>query len=283
MSQSRHAGGRPGYPVSASVCPAVAHSSSRRSSPFSPSPDQPCRPPKPGSLDQIRQGLTRAVASGQLDQPTADRLRGDRRAGRHRAAVDPAASRPDARARCSTDIAGQTSSYTPQYALTLFSMLEFNAEELAAHPLPPSGTDTYGDDGVLYRFVTGHGFEFHPLGDFGALNTLILAGKTDQAKELADALVARGVPRRTGGCVWSYPFPFGERQAAVALGDGAGRRRAGARPHGPGRGRPGSADRRRPGVRRDPRPARPRAAAGTVDQALQLRRVAGAERPAPDA
>ena len=79
---------------------------------------------------------------------------------------------------------------------------------LATRRLPSSGTDAYGDDGVLYRFVTGHGWEFHPLGDFGALNTLILTGKTDQAKELADALVARGIPK-DGRLLWSYPFPFG--------------------------------------------------------------------------
>ena len=163
--------------------------------------------PRPGSLDLIRQGLSAAVASGQLDQPTADGY-----AATAARAVTELPTIPPLRAQTLSamlaDIAGQASSYTPQYALTLFSMLEFNAQELAAHPLPPSGTDRYDADGVLYRFVTGHGFEFHPLGDFGALNTLILAGKTDQAKELADALVARGVPV-DGRLLWSYPFPFG--------------------------------------------------------------------------
>jgi D-glucuronyl C5-epimerase C-terminus len=87
-------------------------------------------------------------------------------------------------------------------------MLESNEQQLATHPLPPSGTDVYGDDGVLYRFVKGHGYEFHPLGDFGALNTLILAGRTDEAQQLATALVARGEPK-DGRLTWSYPFPFG--------------------------------------------------------------------------
>lgn len=163
--------------------------------------------PKPGSLGQIRQGLARAVASGQLDQPTADGYAAiAAKAVTELPAIPPL--RAQTLAALLADIAGQASSYTPQYALTLFSMLEFNTQELAVHPLPPSGTDKYGDDGVLYRFVAGHGYEFHPLGDFGALNTLILAGKTDQAKALADALVARGVPV-DGRLLWSYPFPFG--------------------------------------------------------------------------
>jgi hypothetical protein len=111
------------------------------------------------------------------------------------------------------DIAGQSADYSPQWALTLFSMLQFNVQTLATKRLPASGTDVYDADGVLYRFVTGHGFEFHPLGEFGQLNTLILSGKTDEAKQLADALVARGVPTKDGRLLWSYPFPFGSGKA----------------------------------------------------------------------
>ena len=165
----------------------------------------PANPPSP--VDQIKKGLAQAAASGQLDRPTATG---------YAAVADRAAtlapSIPPLRAQTLTgmlkDIAAQTTDYTPQYALTLFSMLEFNEQTLATQPLPKSGTDRYGGDGVLYRFVTGHGFEFHPLGNFAALNTLILTGKTDEAKQLADALVARGVPK-DGRLLWSYPFPFG--------------------------------------------------------------------------
>jgi len=163
---------------------------------------------KPGSLQLIKQGLARAVSSGELDQPTAAGY-----ASIATKAVTELSSIPPLRAQTLAamlaDIAGQAPSYTQQYALMLFTMLEFNAQELTAHVLPPSGTDKSGEDGVLYRFVTGHGYEFHPLAEFGALNTLILAGKTDQAKELADALLARGVPR-DGRLLWSYPFPFGK-------------------------------------------------------------------------
>ncbi len=161
----------------------------------------------PSALDRIEQGLDRAVASGRLDRQTANGY-----AAIARRAVALLPTIPPLRAQTLqgmlTDIGGQTADFTPQYALTLFSMLEFNEQTLATQPLPKSGTDRYGDDGVLYRFVTGHGFEFHPLGNFAALNTLILAGKTDEAKQLADALVARGVPK-DGRLLWSYPFPFG--------------------------------------------------------------------------
>jgi hypothetical protein len=163
---------------------------------------------KAGPLDQVRQGLKSAVSSGQLDQTTATGY-----AAIAARAVTEQPSLPPLRAQTLAqmlkDIAGQTASFAPQYALTLFSMLEFNEDELASRVLPPSGTDRYDSDGVLYRFVTGHGYEFHPLGEFGALNTLILAGKTDQAQQLAQALVARGVPTPDGRLVWQYPFPFG--------------------------------------------------------------------------
>ncbi len=162
---------------------------------------------QPGAPDLIQQGLAQAVAAGQLDQATTSGY-----ATIAKQAVAELPTIPPLRAQTLAamlgDIAAQRRSYTPQWALTLFSMLRFNEQELAAHPLPPSGTDVYGDDGVLYRFVKGHGFEFHPLGNFGALNTLVLAGKLDEAKQLATALVARADPR-DGRLVWSYPFPFG--------------------------------------------------------------------------
>jgi D-glucuronyl C5-epimerase-like protein len=168
----------------------------------------PAKPP--GAVDRIEKGLGRAVSSGQLDQPTASG---------YAAVADRAASllpklpplRAQTLAGMLEDIAGQAGAYDPQWALTLFSMLELNEQQLASKRLPPSGTDVYGDDGVLYRFVTGHGYEFHPLGNFAALNTLILGGKTDEARELADALVARGVPK-DDRLLWSYPFPFGRGQ-----------------------------------------------------------------------
>ena len=165
----------------------------------------PAKPP--GAVDRIKKGLDKAVASGDLDQPTATGYAAI--AGRATALMR---KLPPLRAQTLAgmleDIASQAAAYDPPWALTLFSMLELNEQLLASQPLPPSGTDVYGDDGVLYRFVTGHGYEFHPLGNFAALNTLVLTGKTDEATELADALVARGV-QKDDRLLWSYPFPFG--------------------------------------------------------------------------
>jgi hypothetical protein len=165
---------------------------------------------RPGPVELIQQGLTQAVASGQLDQATATGyVTIAKQAVTEQATIPPL--RAQTLAAMLKDIAAQAQAYTAPWALTLFSMLEFNEQELATHPLPPSGTDAYGDDGILYRFFKGHGFEFHPLGDFGALNTLILGGKSDEAQQLATALVARGEPK-DGRMIWSYPFPFGSGQ-----------------------------------------------------------------------
>jgi hypothetical protein len=169
----------------------------------------PAKPPS--AVDQIKKGLAQAVKAGRLDQQTATG---------YAAIVDRApaelAKIPPLRAQTLTgmlsDIASQAAAYDQPWALTLFSMLAFNERTLASTPLPSSGTDRYDSDGVLYRFVTGHGFEFHPLGNFAALNTLILSGKTDEAKQLADALVARALPK-DGRLLWQYPFPFGRGAA----------------------------------------------------------------------
>jgi hypothetical protein len=165
----------------------------------------PAKPP--GPVDQIRKGLARAASAGRLDEQTAAGYA----AIANRATAE-LAKLPPLRAQTLTgmlkDVAGQAASYDQPWALTLFSMLAFNERTLATTALPSSGTDRYDADGVLYRFVTGHGFEFHPLGNFAALNTLVLAGKTDQAKALADALVARGI-LKDGRLLWQYPFPFG--------------------------------------------------------------------------
>src|SRR5437763_12235856 len=87
------------------------------------------------ALEQIKKGLDQAVSAGQLDLPTADGYAAI--AGR---AVALLPSIPPLRAQTLTgmlkDIAGQASDYSPQWALTLFSMLRFNEETLATQPLP---------------------------------------------------------------------------------------------------------------------------------------------------
>jgi hypothetical protein len=105
-------------------------------------------------------------------------------------------------------IASQLSQLSPRWdsyvrprALALFSQLEVNVDYLETHVLPDERMDVTGDDGVVYRWFPGHGFEFHPLAAFSALNS-------SRDPSTAEALVARGVPRG-GTLVWEYSFRFG--------------------------------------------------------------------------
>jgi hypothetical protein len=65
-----------------------------------------------------------------------------------------------------------------------------------------------GPDGVVYRWFAGKGFEFHPLANFGRLNTLVANKNTVAVRQLADALLARAIPR-SGTLRWEYGFAYG--------------------------------------------------------------------------
>jgi hypothetical protein len=99
-------------------------------------------------------------------------------------------------------------SYTSPRALALFSQLEQNLEYLETHRIPPGRVDVKDDEGVVYRWFDGHGLEFHPLAAFGALNNVVATQDPEATLVLADALVARGIPR-AGGLLWEYSFRFG--------------------------------------------------------------------------
>ncbi|MGH3050068.1 MAG: hypothetical protein ACRDLK_07910, partial [Gaiellaceae bacterium] len=103
-------------------------------------------------------------------------------------------------------------SYISPRALALFSQLRENVDYLRTHRVPGSTVDVTGPDGVVYRWFSGKGLEFHPLANFGQLNDLLSRKKLDAARQLADALVARAVPRH-GTLVWEYAFPFGSGRA----------------------------------------------------------------------
>ncbi len=102
----------------------------------------------------------------------------------------------------------QAGAFTKPRALALFSMLDENARYLKEHALPADGTDVVGSHGVVYRAGWGYGLQFHPLANVAALNGHVAAGRTKQAKALANALIARAVPRGKGS-VWEYYFPYG--------------------------------------------------------------------------
>jgi len=99
-------------------------------------------------------------------------------------------------------------SYTGPRALTLFSQLEMNASYLESHGLPTTATDTTDDDGIVYRWFPRLGFEFHPLANFASLNNVAAAGDAESTSVLADALLARAIPRSTR-LIWEYQFRFG--------------------------------------------------------------------------
>jgi hypothetical protein len=93
-------------------------------------------------------------------------------------------------------------------AQALFGALQANDDYFAKHWAPADRTDIVGADGVVYRYFAGYCFRFHPLADFGALNARVAAGDEDGTRELADALIERGVYQHGGGIGWEYDFPF---------------------------------------------------------------------------
>jgi len=106
------------------------------------------------------------------------------------------------------DVALQWKAYIAPRALALFSMLEINTTYLGADAMPPDGADIRDADGVVYRAFSGHGLQFHPLGNFARLNKLLSLDRGTDAAWLAAALIGRAVPR-AGALVWEYYFPFG--------------------------------------------------------------------------
>lgn len=105
------------------------------------------------------------------------------------------------------DVAVQTSSLDEPRALALFGMLDANRRYLARNDVKAERQDIEDADGVVYRYYTGHGFQFQPLADFSHLNALVTAGDAERAHRLAKALVARGIPEN-GALLWEYFFPY---------------------------------------------------------------------------
>lgn len=99
-------------------------------------------------------------------------------------------------------------SYTSPRALALFSQLETNLDYFETHIVPRTSTDVTDDDGVVYRWFPRLGLEFHPLANFAMLNNVAAAGDSEATQTLADALVARAIPR-SGRLLWEYQFRFG--------------------------------------------------------------------------
>ena len=154
-----------------------------------------------------RRGVSQALQRHWIDAADAQRYRGDLA---H--AVRDLSTLPKLRANIvEAQLAQLTtlwSSYTSPRALALFSQLEANLSYLETHAIPAARVDVPDADGVVYRWFGAHGLEFHPLASFGALNTAVAAQDTETTRTLADALVARAIPRGQR-LLWEYAFRFG--------------------------------------------------------------------------
>jgi hypothetical protein len=161
----------------------------------------------PAQVDRAKAGIAKALAAGWLQPADASRYRGilARTAG---ALPRLGGSRHANLQAVLDDVARQAGSYTGPRALTLFEMLDENVRFFGAQGPPAPQADTPGPDQVVYRYFPGHGLQFHPLANFAALNSHLAAGRVDQARTLAEALRARGIPRGAG-VVWEYEFAFG--------------------------------------------------------------------------
>jgi hypothetical protein len=156
---------------------------------------------------RVRSGLTQAQTRRWLQSPDVATYRSDLSG-----ALADVGRLPKLRAAVVSslvgEIAAQAGSYTSPRAHALFTMLEANLSYLEANPLPRGPLDITDDDGVVYRWFAGKGFQFHPLANFGALNSLVQSGNADGARRLADALLARAVPHGPA-LRWEYYFRFG--------------------------------------------------------------------------
>jgi hypothetical protein len=102
---------------------------------------------------------------------------------------------------------------TAPRAAAIFGQLAANDDWFAHHgPVAPQ-TDITDADGIVYRYFSGYGFEFHPLGNFAALNAAVASKNVAATARLANALAARGVPDSSGGVGFEYYFDYGGGRA----------------------------------------------------------------------
>lgn len=163
--------------------------------------------PQPTAAKLALAAIDRQEAKGHLTPPEA---------ARYRTAVDRTAllarRLPPSRAAALESQLQQAARLAPiltaPRALTIFSQLEANDNWFAHHGPPAPQTDITDDDGVVYRYFAGRGFEFHPLGNFAALNAAAASKDVTATARLAHALLDRAVPLARGGTGWEYEFDY---------------------------------------------------------------------------
>ena len=163
--------------------------------------------PNPDAI-LAKRGLDRALQIGALTPENADSYRAE--VDRAVAVIRNLGGAREANLRgVLHDVAAQWRAYSAARALTLFSMLATNTTYFGNRAAPTTKTDITDADGIVYRFFPGHGFQFHPLANAGALNSAVAAKDADRAGTLATALLARATTEPGGALTWEYEFPFG--------------------------------------------------------------------------
>ena len=169
-----------------------------------------------GSAQLLRRGIDHALARPWLKPADASRYRQYvARAVRDESLLPPL--RAQVIASQLAQLQNWWDSYTSPRALALFTQLEQNLDYFETHRIPSSTVDVADGDGVVYRWFSGQGLEFHPLASFSALANAAAAHDVDTAQTLSDALVARAIPR-SGRLIWEYSFRFGAGRPPWASG-----------------------------------------------------------------
>ena len=166
----------------------------------------PARAPLPDQTVALA-GIKRAVSKGWIDRASA---------ARYRNSVNRAASLirrlPLSRrvpiASTLHQVAQVAERLTAPRASAVLGQLAVNNAYFAKKGPPTTHTDITDADGVVYRYMSGLGFEFHPLANFGALNAKAASGTTESVERLAQALIERGVKLPGGGISWEYYFNY---------------------------------------------------------------------------
>jgi hypothetical protein len=152
-------------------------------------------------------GIKRGVAKGWITRSDAARYRNTVNRATKLIRNLPASRRAPIASNLH-QVAQVATKLTRARATAVLGQLAFNNDYFAAHGVPARHTDISDADGVVYRYMSGSGFEFHPLANFGALNAKVTAGQVDAVQRLEQALIERGVNEPGGGLGWEYYFNY---------------------------------------------------------------------------
>ena len=170
----------------------------------------------PSSAQLLRRGIDHALERHWLKPVDASRYRSDvARAVRDESVLPPLRGRVIASQLAQLE--NWWDSYTSPRALALFTQLEENLDYFETHRIPDRTVDVTDEEGVVYRWFSGLGLEFHPLASFSSLANAAAAHDVDAAQTLSGALLARAIPH-SGRLIWEYSFSFGGGQPPWASG-----------------------------------------------------------------